>query len=100
MTAALASKTATSIIPVVFHTGGDPVKFGLVASLSHPGGNVTGVVSLGKILGPKQLELLHELVPTTDPVAYLVPIHKRDFLAFAGVGALVHGRNLAGSDRW
>ena len=72
VTAALASQKATSTLPVVFHTGGDPVKFGLVASLSHPGGNVTGVVSLGKILGPKQFELLHEIVPKADPVTYLV----------------------------
>jgi len=72
VTAALASQKATSTIPVVFHTGGDPVRFGLVASLAHPGGNVTGVVSLGKILGPKQFGLLHELVPKAGRLAYLV----------------------------
>jgi ABC-type uncharacterized transport system substrate-binding protein len=72
VTAALASQKATTTIPIVFHTGGDPVKFGLVASLAHPGSNVTGVVSLGKILGPKQFELLHEMLPKADPIAYLV----------------------------
>ncbi len=72
VTAALAAKASTTTIPIVFHTGGDPVQSGLVASLGKPGGNVTGVVSLNKILVPKQLELLHELTPKANVIAFLV----------------------------
>ena len=65
-------QAATSTIPIVFNTGGDPIKVGLVRSLSEPGQNVTGVASLGKVLVAKQLEILHELVPQADTIAFLV----------------------------
>jgi len=68
---ALAAKSATSTIPIVFRIASNPVEIGLVPSLSRPGGNLTGVSTMGVEVGAKQLELLHELVPAATTVALL-----------------------------
>jgi putative ABC transport system substrate-binding protein len=68
----LAAKAATSTIPIIFQTGGDPVRDGLVTSMNRPGGNVTGVSRLAVTLAPKRLELLRELSPRATVIGLLV----------------------------
>jgi putative ABC transport system substrate-binding protein len=71
-TAALAAKAATTAIPIVFISGDDPINQGLIATLSRPGGNITGVSFLTSPLNPKRLKLLHELVPKSTVIAILI----------------------------
>jgi putative tryptophan/tyrosine transport system substrate-binding protein len=71
MSAALAAKNATKIVPIVFQTTGDPVAAGLVDSLARPGGNITGYSDIGTELAGKRLELLKETIPTLSRVAVL-----------------------------
>jgi len=68
----LAARDATKAIPIVFTTASDPVQLGLVSNLSRPGGNITGVTQLNVEIGPKRLELAHELMPAATAVAFLV----------------------------
>jgi putative tryptophan/tyrosine transport system substrate-binding protein len=89
--AVLAAKAATSTIPIVFALGADPIKLGLVASLSRPGGNITGVTFLSAELTGKRLDLLREIAPLARTVAYLTDpeapdseVATREMLATAG----------------
>jgi putative ABC transport system substrate-binding protein len=94
---ALAAKAATTTIPIVFRIGADPVEVGLVASLNRPGGNVTGVSLLNVEVGPKRLELIHELVPRAaiallvNPTEPLAETQLKDARAAAGtLGLQLH----------
>ena len=69
---AIASKSATASIPIVFANGSDPVQYGLVGSLNRPGGNVTGITFINSQLGPKRIQLLRHLNPKTAVIAVLV----------------------------
>ena len=69
---ALAAKSATKTIPIVFANGSDPVKYGLVESLNRPGGNMTGVMFYNSGLGPKRIELLRQLMPSAAAIGLLV----------------------------
>ena len=94
---ALAAKAATTTVPIVFATGGDPVKIGLVASLNRPGGNVTGVSFISVELGSKQLGLLRELRPGAVRIAVLAdpkwPLTER-FVSELRAAALAVGQQV------
>jgi putative ABC transport system substrate-binding protein len=92
---ALAAKGATTEIPVVFAIGGDPVQRGLVASLSRPGGNLTGFTGLADVVAAKRVELLHELMPSAKRIALLVnpaaPVNAQDAQAETEAAARFFG---------
>jgi putative tryptophan/tyrosine transport system substrate-binding protein len=92
--AALAAKAETTAIPIVFESAADPLRLGLVASLSHPGGNVTGVTDLNAVVSSKRLELLHELLPTARVMALLVNPTNPTLTEIETNGALSAAHNL------
>src|SRR6516225_10264379 len=81
--ASLAAKAATKTIPIVFLTGVDPIEIGLVESFSRPSGNLTGIYNLVAGLGPKHLELLHELLPTASMIVSLLNPDNQNARAYA-----------------
>jgi putative ABC transport system substrate-binding protein len=96
---ALAAKAATATIPIVFQAGVDPVEAGIVASLNRPGGNITGVSQLLAATVPKQLELVHEAVPTATNIGFLLnetnPLYSQALLkemkaAASSLGSTLH----------
>ncbi len=89
--AARAAKAATSEIPIVFALGTDPVQIGLVESLNHPGGNITGISTMNLDIAPKWVELLHELLPSGKRFATLVNIQSAD-----SARAIITGTQAAG----
>jgi putative ABC transport system substrate-binding protein len=94
---ALAAKAATTTIPIVFRTGTDPVQTGLVASLSRPGGNLTGINTMSGELGAKQLGLLHELLAKAERYAALISSNDAgaaSFVADIGSAAKIIGRDV------
>jgi putative tryptophan/tyrosine transport system substrate-binding protein len=96
--ASLAAKAATSTIPIVFGIGGDPVQAGLVASLNRPGGNATGVSTIGRELGGKHVGFMHECLPGTAPFAVLVnptnPLIPESYVADVRAVASKIGRDI------
>ena len=94
---AIVAKAATTTIPIVFVSGGDPVKLGLVSSLNRPGGNVTGVTLIVVDLGAKRLGLLHELQPEAVRVGVLVDpnfVLTRSFVSEVQAAALSIGKQI------